>query len=134
MSWEPYGLDHKARNLVKKQTEDSLKESYKMREAVAYGLERFWGEAKRYEANQERYQDKSQDDKAEIEGKKAAYWIDVWNELVEMLKNDISLPKHEEVVIEADQLWELRRNEQEIALAVLIQLCDCLVWWTQRYK
>jgi len=134
MSWEPYGLDQEARNLVKKQAEDCLKESYKMREAVAYGLERFWGEAKRYEANQERYEKDGKQKKAKIEENKAAYWRDVWNKLVEILKEDISLPKHEEVAVETDQLWKLKRDEQEIALAVLIQLCDCLVWWTQRYK
>jgi hypothetical protein len=34
----------------------------------------------------------------------------------------------------AEQLWQLSHEDQQIALAVLTQLCDCLVWWTQRYK
>ncbi|MEG4420785.1 hypothetical protein QUA70_19650 [Microcoleus sp. LAD1_D5] len=134
MSWEPYSLDHEARKLVKEQNEHSLRESYKMREAVAYGLERFWGEAKRYEANQERYLDGDQELKAEIEEKKAVYWRNVWDKLAEILGEDINLPKHDQVKVDADELWQLNRDKQEIALAVLIQLCDCLVWWTQRYK
>jgi hypothetical protein len=37
----------------------------------------------------------------------------------------------------ADGLWrfsEEHPDDQRVALAVLTQLCDCLVWWTQRYK
>jgi hypothetical protein len=34
----------------------------------------------------------------------------------------------------AEKLWELKLEDQRITLAVLMQLCDCLVWWTQRYK
>ena len=34
----------------------------------------------------------------------------------------------------AEKLWTLEIETQRIALAVLMQLCDCLVWWTQRYK
>jgi hypothetical protein len=141
MSWEPYALDYKARLLVKNQIPDSLREAYKMRETVAYGLERFWGEAKRYRANQERFEEQfrandKQDycEKAKVEKAKADYWEAVWNELVEIIKEDITLPKHADVKVDANELWKLNRDSQEIALAVLIQFCDCLVWWTQRYK
>jgi len=34
----------------------------------------------------------------------------------------------------SEELWQLRPEDQRVALAVLTQLCDCLVWWTQRYK
>ena len=144
MSWEPYSLDQKARRLVIKQTEDSLREAYKMREAIAYGLERFWGESSRYRANQKRYEEKAKVEKvnikqanlekAKIEKVKADYWESVWNLLVEITQEDINLPVHQDVRVEEDQLWNLSRDNQEIALAVLIQLCDCLVWWTQRCK
>ncbi len=134
MSWEPYALDSRARILVKNQSEDSQKEAYKMREAVAYGLERFWGESMRYRANQKRFEEQKRSDKALIEKAKADYWENVWNELVEIIKEDITLPKHEDVKVDNDELWKLSRDSQEVALAVLIQLCDCLTWWTQRYK
>lgn len=160
MPWQPYALDEKARKLVKDAKEgdkeitelskQAFKESYKMREAVAYGLERFWGEAKRHE---------------EKEPAIAKYWKQTWNTLVEILKQAdatislptydtgstssekpsqpqtdaepgkvINLPIHDEVSAMADKLWELDRESQQIALAVLAQLCDCMVWWTQRYK
>ncbi|WP_223270080.1 hypothetical protein [Nostoc sp. 'Peltigera membranacea cyanobiont' 213] len=73
-------------------------------------------------------------DKANIEKVKADYWEDVWNVLVDLTKEDIDLPLHKDVKVEEDELWKLSRDKQEVALAVLIQLCDCLVWWTQRYK
>jgi hypothetical protein len=34
----------------------------------------------------------------------------------------------------AEKLWEIDIQDQRVAMAVLTQLCDCLVWWTQRYK
>jgi len=134
MSWEPYALDSRARKLVTSQTEHSLREAYKMREAVAYGLERFWGESMRYRANQTRFEEQDRLDKAEIEQAKADYWESVWNELVEIIQEDIKLPKHKDVKVDENELWNLSRDSQEVAMAVLIQLCDCLVWWTQRYK
>jgi|SRR6476661_1207563 hypothetical protein len=134
MSWQPYALDSRARRLVTSQSANSLREAYKMREAVAFGLERFWGESMRYRTNQERFEEQQKLDKAEIEKAKAGYWEDVWNELVEVIKEDISLPEHKDVKVGNNQLWNLSRDSQEVALAVLIQLCDCLVWWTQRYK
>ncbi len=120
MSWHPYELDNRARKLVKDQTSESIKESHKMRQMVAYGLERFWGEQLRL---------------AEDEPIKANYWQNVWNELVAILaEGGVQLPQHQNVDRMADALWNLPLENQQITLAVLTQFCDCLVWWTQRYK
>ena len=46
MGWETYELDRAAQRLVlqaRGRDPKSLNQSYKMRMAVAYGLERFWG-------------------------------------------------------------------------------------------
>ncbi len=118
MALQLYGLDESARRLVKAQPESSLREAYKMRAAVAYGLERFWGEPMRLQDNEA----------------KAQYWRSVWNELVAILQPaNINLPNYENVQRQADSLWNLDKEDRQIALAVLTQLCDCLVWWTQRY-
>lgn len=120
MSWHPYELDNHARNLVKLQTAESIKESYKMRQTIAYGLERFWGEQYRLENE---------------DPVKATYWRLVWNKLVEILaEGGVILPQHQTVDMMADELWKLETIEQQIALAILTQFCDCLIWWTQRYK
>jgi hypothetical protein len=129
MSWKSYALDEEARKLVKdalkhdkgitEASKQAFKESYKMREIVVYGLERFWGEGKRHE-------------ESSVISK---YWKATWNKLAEILaKANIILPKHENVDAMAEELWNLSRKDQQIALAVLTQLCDCMVWWTQRYK
>lgn len=47
------------------------------------------------------------------------------------LKNSEASKKIEEV---SKKLWSLSIEDQRVAIAVLTQLCDCLVWWTQRYK
>jgi hypothetical protein len=130
MPWKPYILDEKARRLVKnalkedegikEPSKQSFKEAYKMRETVVYGLERFWGETKRHKKDAPAL---------------AKYWKATWNELVEMLAQaDVNLPNHDDVDMMSDELWQLTREDQQIALAVLTQFCDCLVWWTQRYK
>jgi hypothetical protein len=132
--------------VLKYRHENVLNESHKMRLAVAYGLERFWGEHLRL--------------RKETEGK---YWKDTWDKLVEEilkpagieLPNDPVLlkdaPKKENKdekkareIANSDQinnmakkLWNFAQNnpdDNRIALAVLTQLCDALVWWTQRYK
>jgi len=161
MSLQTYGLDQIAQKLVlvcrsdsdattsapKYRSRDVLGQTYKMRTTVAYGLERFWGEHLRLGADTP-------------EGR---YWKDVWDALSDdILKPaNIRLP-NDRVVIEkprqneskdekqrreaensrqinemADKLWKFAQDkpgDQRIALAVLIQLCDCMVWWTQRYK
>ncbi len=131
-----YGLDEKARILIKnqlqranllhledKETQILIKECHKMRQAIVYGLERFWGEQLRLESEKK------------LESAKAKFWADVWDELVSILNMaEVNLPNHQNINTMADQLWDLDRQDQQIALAVLTQLCDALVWWTQRYK
>jgi len=130
MAWKTYQLDQKAQKLVLKakgRKPDSLNQAYKMRMAVAYGLERFWGEQLRLERQ---------------DADKAAFWKDTWTELAALVKEaGITLPndsvKADNVkAIEAmsQKLWNLPLEEQRVILAVLTQLCDCMVWWTQRYK
>jgi hypothetical protein len=34
----------------------------------------------------------------------------------------------------AKKIWLMPLSEQKIALMVLTQFCEALVWWTQRYK
>ncbi|NJN04877.1 MAG: hypothetical protein HC816_21735 [Leptolyngbyaceae cyanobacterium RM1_1_2] len=135
MGWQPYHLDHAAQNLVldHRDKENVLNESHKMRMAVAYGLERFWGEHLRYErenSNESR--------------NKGSYWKAVWCALADLLKpSGIQLPDPEGRVAFnntdnikkiATEIWQMPLDQQRVALAVLSQLCDSLVWWTQRYK
>jgi hypothetical protein len=139
MTWHSYQLDQYAHQLVldaKVRDPDSLKQAYKMRQTVAYGLERFWGE-------QFRLQDKEQN--------KAQYWSDTWLKLAEIMnKAGITIPsedikKSNTVRIKevAKQLWgeadlsdgtRLAHEDRQVVLAILTQFCDCLVWWTQRYQ
>lgn len=136
MSFNLYGLDESARKLIKNQIEREkekleakdinilIKESHKMRQAVAYGLERFWGEQLRL-----------QSDSKPLDSAKGEFWRDTWNEFVNILSvGDVKLPNHQDIDKMADKLWSLSREDQQIALAVLTQFCDSLVWWTQRYK
>lgn len=145
--WEPYYLDRIAQNLVLEyRNRDVLNESHKMRMAVAYGLERFWGEHLRLG----------------LETAEGQYWVAVWKALVDILKQaEIDLP-HDPVELrkpprgetedrkkqreerEKAQIKDMvdkisnfvqgKPDEQRVALAVLVQLCDAIVWWTQRYK
>jgi hypothetical protein len=142
MTLQMYSLDQEAHKLVieaKKLDENlnmkggfCIQEAHKMRETTAYGLERFWGEHLRHR---------------EKEPRKATYWKATWDKLVEIMdKAGVNLPNHSNIeitakqlwgevpVVEGDQLTKLSSEDQRIALAVLTQFCDCLVWWTQRYK
>lgn len=130
MGWNYYGLDREAQQLVlaaKKRDDSSLNQAFKMREAVAYGLERFWGEHLRLQGKEEA---------------KSKYWKETWDILVKIMhKAKIDLPNDsvdgndtKSVQAMAEKLWTLEIDTQRVALAVLTQLCDCLVWWTQRYK
>lgn len=135
----PYSIDHLAQDLViqNRNKKNVLNESHKMRMAVAYGLERFWGEHLRLEGEGN-----------EENKNKGKYWKAVWDTLAEILKpTGINLPnkkirseknnKQEEsqnIREMAKAIWELPIEHQRIALMVLTQLCDSLVWWTQRYK
>lgn len=140
MSWNEYGLDRAAQDLVLNHR-SVIKESHKMREAVAYGLERFWGEHLRYK-----------DKKKEEDRQKSAYWKATWDELEKILgkagitlpNDDVKLENTRQIQSMAKKLWgelplddrgtTLTLDDRRVALAVLTQLCDCLVWWTQRYK
>lgn len=129
-NWKSYGLDRIAQKLVldaKERDKDSLNQGYKMRMATAYGLERFWGEHIRLQRK---------------EPTKSQYWKDTWDELVSiMAQAGIAIPNQQ---VEAndvgsirdmsEELWKLNSDIQQVTLAVLTQLCDCIVWWTQRYK
>lgn len=142
--WKPYYLDYNAQELVLKHRDKKnvLNESHKMRMAVAYGLERFWGEHLRL---QRESIDKSQ------------YWKDVWHKLADILNQaEVELPNDsvisnlpnrtpdekrrkaedetQNIKNMAEKIWLMPLAEQRIALMVLTQFCDALVWWTQRYK
>lgn len=130
MGWKSYGLDQIAQRLVldaKQREPDSLNQGYKMRMATAYGLERFWGEHLRLQRR---------------EPDKAEYWKDTWDALVEVMKKTgVTIP-NDPVTAEdvkavramSEKLWDLDIHTQRVSLAVLTQLCDCIVWWTQRHK
>ena len=130
MTWQTYGLDRKAQKLVLaalQRDPKSLNQSHKMRLACAYGLERFWGEHLRLQSK---------------EPHKSRYCQETWEALVTiMAETGVTIPNDR---VSADNpkaiqgmsqhLWDLSLDKQRVALAVLTQLCDCLVWWTQRYK
>ena len=130
MSLHYYSLDQIAQKLVlnaKDRNSDSLNQSFKMRMAIPYGLERFWGEHLRLQKK---------------EPAKSDYWKSTWDEFVKIMsKANVTIP-NEKVKIDdiksiknmTQKLWELDINEQRVAIAVLTQLCDSLVWWTQRYR
>lgn len=138
MAWYSYELDRVAQELViNYKDEDVLNESHKMRVTAAYGLERFWGEHLRLIS-------KSKDKQ------KGEYWCHTWSTLVEVMKNaGIEVPNEkiglnkdnnfqtEDIKRMTQKLWDQKTfpiEHQRITLAVLTQLCDSLVWWTQRYK
>ncbi len=127
--WQPYNLDHYAQKLVlqNRDAKDILNESHKMRMSVAYGLERFWGEHLRL---------------GREKPAKGRYWKSVWDTLAEILEKadftlpnkDVSWERTKDIEEMAQKIWSMPPEQQRIALMVLTQLCDALVWWTQRYK
>ncbi|WP_413167979.1 hypothetical protein ACL6C3_14810 [Capilliphycus salinus ALCB114379] len=135
MAWKSYELDRAAQKLVldaRERDAKSLNQSYKMRMAVAYGLERFWGEHLRLIAKEET---------------KSIFWKETWDALQKIMKeagvtipNDPIRPDREgklytqAIQAMSEKLWALSLEEQRVSMAVLTQLCDCIVWWTQRYK
>lgn len=130
MPWQSYSLDRVAQELVldaRLRDRQSLNQSFKMRESVAYGLERFWGEHLRLQQR---------------EPAKSQYWKATWDALVDVMRQSgITVPNDvvhvnntTAVKAMAQQLWQIDKADQRIILAVLTQLCDCIVWWTQRYK
>ncbi len=133
--WQPYQLDHWAQDLVIKfrDREDVLSESHKMRMACAYGLERFWGEHLRF-----------QDSRNDKEKAKGEYWQAAWKTIAKILdaagiqipdsQGNVKLNEQDKVQNTAKAIWALDPDDQRVALMVLTQFCDSLVWWTQRYK
>ncbi|MFH7243750.1 MAG: hypothetical protein ACHWZW_12960 [Spirulina sp.] len=130
MAWESYGLDQLAQQLVldaKAREPQSLNQAYKMRMATAYGLERFWGEHLRLQRR---------------ELNASLFWQETWAALVTvMARAGVNLPNQRvnsddvaSIRAISEALWQLPLSDQRVALAVLTQLCDSLVWWTQRYK
>jgi hypothetical protein len=121
MAWEPYNLDKIAHDLVcaRRNDPDLFNQVFKMRATVAYGLERFWGEGEH------------------LSGGEAQYWKDTWVKLKEIMeKAGIDVP-NDPIDQQITRLWidspDAREN-RKVTLAVLTQLCDCMIWWTQRYK
>lgn len=125
MAWESYNLDKEAHDLVAKYRDaDVLNQGYKMRTTATYGLERFWGEQLRLKAEE------------------AAYWRDAWKTFAKIMTNagitipsgDINTKDTRAIEERASALWGMNPDHRKVSLAILIQLCDSIVWWTQRYK
>lgn len=139
MAWHSYDLDREVQKIVMRHRDKGvLKESHKMRVTVAYGLERFWGEHLRLISK-----------KNEGEKNKGRFWLDTWETLVATMKKaGIEVPNEkihchngscrtEDIRRMTDKLWDAENfpiEHQRVALAVLTQLCDGLVWWMQRYQ
>lgn len=137
MGWNRFDLDHHAQKIVleaRKRDTKSLNQAYKMRATCAYGLERFWGEHLRLNGRRSNQEDQN----------KAAFIADVWAALTQKIlpKAGITLPSevrssnHSEAQIQevVSKLWDLEDYERQVSLAVLTNLCDAVVWWTQRLK
>ncbi len=125
MALELLGLDYEAQQIVLRYcNSEAVNQAHKMRSTVAYGLERFWGERLRL----------NNDD--------ANYWQDVWQTVATILApTGIRLPDPQANANGANQirqvtedLWNFPIEQRKVALSVLLAFCDCLVWWTQRYK
>lgn len=130
MAWQSYNLDQMAHDLVLKyRDKDALNQAYKMRTTVAYGLERFWGEHLRLQGS------RGDQDKAD-------YWKDTWNALVKIMSHagvkipndNVSAKDTKQIKAMADNLWKFDQQQRKVAIAVLTQLTESMVWWTQRYK
>jgi hypothetical protein len=163
MSLKTYGLDQMAQRLVlvcrpfpgvernspEYRSQDVFSQAYKMRTTVAYGLERFWGEHLRLGSDtaEGRYWKDVWDTLVEDILKPAS--ITIPNDSLKLeppplghKESKDAKKRREEANIRqihsmADKLWKFAQenpNDQRIALSVLTHLCDCIVWWTQRYK
>ena len=128
MSLKLYEIDRRAHDLVLSfRDRDVLGESHKMRMTTAFGLERFWGE-------QLRLQRESRD--------KAEFWKETWKTLHSIMKSaGVNLPNdtvnaNDTGAIQAmsQKLWSFDVEQRKVTLSILTELCDSMVWWTQRYK
>lgn len=139
MTWKLYEIDRVAQELVLEfRDRDVLGESHKMRATTAYGLERFWGEHLRLDQTNKKKPNQEEQHKSD-------FWKATWNALHKIMKDaGVSVPndpvnpgKTSDIKDMADKLWDEKKfpiEHRKVALAVLAQLCDSLVWWTQRYK
>ncbi len=151
--WQPYNIDYYAQKLVlqNRDTKDVLNESHKMRISVAYGLERFWGEHLRLSREKPakgNYWKSVWDTLEEILQIADIYLPndDVIYQLTEAEKRETDNKKKkaieekklktetENIRVMVKKIWSVPLEKQRVALMVLTQLCDALVWWTQRYK
>jgi hypothetical protein len=128
MSWKLYEIDRVAQELVLQfRDRDVLGESHKMRTTTVYGLERFWGEHLRLIQKE---QDKSK------------FWKATWDALCKIMNqagvkipNDVvNFQNTDSIQTMSEKLWGFDIEQRKVALAILMELCDSLVWWTQRYK
>ena len=121
-----YNLDQKAHDLVLEfRDTGALKQVFKMRSTAVYGLERFWGEPLRLNGHEQRY------------------WRKTWDVLQEIValagvtlpNSSTGIPTTAQLRTITEELWNAEKVDQrQVSLAVLLQLCDAMVWWTQRYK
>ncbi len=127
MTWKSYELDRAAQKLVldaRERDPKSLNQSHNMRMAVAYDL--------RLKGREET---------------KSVFWKETWDALQTIMQNaGVTIPNDPlhpdtkgkiptgEILGMSQKLWALPVEDQRVTIAVLTQLCDCLVWWTQRYK
>ena len=121
-----YSLDQKAHDLVLEfRDTGALKQVFKMRSTAVYGLERFWGEPLRLNGHEQRY------------------WRKTWDVLQEIValagvtlpNSSTGIPTTAQLRTITEELWNAEKVDQrQVSLAVLLQLCDAMVWWTQRYK
>jgi hypothetical protein len=140
MTWQPYNFDYFAMNIVceaLKRDSKSLNQSFKMRTTCAYGMERFWGEHLRLLRN-----------KNQSERNKGLLIADTWSSFKKIMEEADPTLAHKlpitiqenrdidnnELSTAVDLLWSLTFDEHRICLSVLTNLCDAIVWWTQRLK
>lgn len=138
MSWQPYGLDDCAQQVVlnaikRDPTFKSLNQVFKMRTTCAYGLERFWGEYLRLRNGNQ----------ADI--MKSLVIEDTWKALKDQILDgtQINLPynpaldltNQDNVKQSLAQLWLLKADNPrqiQIVLAVLVNFCEAIIWWKNR--
>ncbi|MEM8604771.1 MAG: hypothetical protein AAGF24_13165 [Cyanobacteria bacterium P01_H01_bin.121] len=120
MTWESFNLDRVAQDLIfrHRDSSEALQQVQKIQTTAALGFVRFWGECRRTRTNRTPEEDQ--------------IWQDTWVALQTTLAEaGIELPNQD---AETQALWTVPYEQQEIALAVLAQLSEYMVWWTQRYK
>lgn len=154
MGWTRFDLDHHAQRIVlaarkrdlaahtDKSEMCSLNQAHKMRTSCAFGLERFWGEHLRLKLSD-----------SKVDKNKAEFIADTWEALtVSLLPKEIQLPrevlkggknKEEDQKLAVDlaeefaaKIWRFNENkyDRSVALAILTNLCDAIIWWKQRLK